>query len=80
MWKAKVESGACPPAYRKWTDEEELELVNLQRGASFSLKETQLGRLEEERKKEFEGSIARMPRAEGLAYLETLKDKVYNSE
>ena len=40
----------------------------------------QLGCLEEERKKEFEGSIARMPRADSLAYLETLKSKVSNSE
>ena len=46
----------------------------------LKLEFNQLGCLEEERKKEFEGSIARMPRADGLAYLETLKSKVSNSE
>ena len=44
------------PSYEKWTDEDEAALVALT-ATDFDLKETQLGRLEAQRKREFEGTI-----------------------
>ena len=68
------------PDYSKWTEDDETELVAL-KATNFDLKETQLGRLEAARKKEFEGSIIRMPRMEDrLQYIEMLKDMPNNGE
>ena len=67
------------PGYSKWTEEDETDLVAL-KATDFDLKETQLGRLEAARKKEFEGSIIRISKEDRLQYIEMLKDMPNNGE
>ena len=57
-----------------------VQILHVRDNSHLTLEFNQFGCLEEEHKKDFEGTIARMPRTEGLAYLETLKAKVSNSE
>ena len=59
------------PSYEKWTNEDEAALVALT-AADFDLKETHLGRLEAQRKREFEGTIKLMSRDGALKYIEGL--------
>ena len=67
------------PSHEKWTDEDEAALVALT-ATDFDLKDTQLGRLEASRKREFEGAIKRMPKDEALEYVQGLFGMVNNAE
>ena len=71
MWKKIMDEKEKEPSYEKWTDEDEAALVALT-ATDFDLKETQLGRLEAQRKREFEGTIKRMSRDGALKYIEGL--------
>ena len=71
MWKNIMDEKEKEPSYEKWTDEDEAALVALT-ATDFDLKETQLGRFEAQRKREFEGTIKQMSRDGALKYIEGL--------
>ena len=71
MWKKIMDDKQKEPSYEKWTDEDEAALVALT-ATYFDLKDTQLGRLKAQQKREFEGTIKRMSRDGALKYMEGL--------
>ena len=71
-WLSIKNSNKSPPTYDKWIDQDEQKLQDL-KSTNFTLKETQLGRLEEQRRAEFDAHIKAMSQEEFGEYIKQVR-------
>ncbi len=78
-WEKIVESGASPPSYLKWTEEDEAALSKLE-AEPISIKETALGRMKQRHKQELLATFRALPKEEREAFIKEMAGEEVGGE